>query len=247
MNINIAVVDDNLADSARLCSFIRSWFALTMREPGRISCYQCGTDMLRAFVSGYLHIIFMDIIMNDINGIETAHKIRALDPNVLIVFLTTSKEFVFEAFPVHAFDYIIKPCTQKKVNETLSEAYRILEADGPEVVIADTPLHVNRIASVEAQGHGVKINLADGKSLQSKTTFQETEQILSQYSCFIRCNRGIIVNMSYIASMTDRNFEMKDGRQFPIRINGASKIKEAFSQFLIFNMRGGTYGNNIRN
>ena len=129
--LNIAIVDDNPTDTARLRSFIRTWHESSSPLTLSTASYPSGEDMMRVFVPGSLQLVFMDILMGGTNGVDTARQIRRLDSEVLIVFLTTSRDFAFEAFPVHPFDYIIKPCTKKNVAGVLDEALRFLNAYDP--------------------------------------------------------------------------------------------------------------------
>ena len=63
---------------------------------------------MNTYVPGDFDLIFMDIYLNELNGIDIVRKIRQMDSKVMIVFLTTSKEYIFEAAPFHFFDYIFK-------------------------------------------------------------------------------------------------------------------------------------------
>ena len=96
--MNIAIVDDDLSDSMRLRSFIRTWFGAeeSLDVVPNITSYQSGEEML-------------------------------------IIFLTTSKEYAFDTFLLHPFDYIIKPCTKKNVSKVLAEAVRFLDAQDPKI------------------------------------------------------------------------------------------------------------------
>ena len=58
-------------------------------------------------------IYFLDIQMEKMNGVETAKKIRELDEESVIIFITGAKEYVFEAFDVAALHYLIKPVTDE--------------------------------------------------------------------------------------------------------------------------------------
>lgn len=241
LELNIAVVDDTLSDRLRLKSFIQSWFALSNRKPGGIITCSSGEEFLKCFEPKIFQIVFMDIIMNTLNGVETAMKIRAEDTELLIVFMTTSREYAFDAFPVHPFDYVLKPYSKKDVDRVLNEAVRVLSAEEPSVTVkvshSEYTIPVRLISSAVSRGHYVEINLADGKCLLSSMTFREAEKIFTDDSRFLLCNRGIIVNMSQIAAQENGVFIMKNGTRYPIRVNGQSKIKAAFYQYLIANMR----------
>ncbi|MBR0167875.1 MAG: hypothetical protein IJQ08_04335, partial [Synergistaceae bacterium] len=72
LELNIAVVDDTLSDVLRLKSFIRNWAYGSVHELSVIQSYTSGEEMLKDFSPKVFHIVFMDIIMGDMNGVETA-------------------------------------------------------------------------------------------------------------------------------------------------------------------------------
>ena len=244
MELNIAIVDDTLSDIIRLENFLRNWFYGSEHKLVRISSYANGEEILKDFEPKMFHIVFMDIIMGDINGVETARQLRLEDTELLIVFMTTSSEYAFKTFPIHPFDYVLKPYHQKDVEKVLNEAVRVLTATDPTVTIkiphSEYTIPMRLISSVVSnRNHTVEINLTDGKCVVSTMTFREIEKLFAEDSRFLLCNRGIIVNMSQISSQEKGVFVMKDGARYPIRVNGQSKITAAFSQYLISNMRAG--------
>ncbi len=241
MELNIAIVDDALADVIRLKNFIQTWAAYTENKIKEIISYSSGEEILKNFEPKKFQIVFMDIIMNNINGVQTAKLLRAEDVNILIIFMTTSKEYAFEVFPVHPFDYVVKPYTNKDVNKILDEAVRVLIAEDPSVTIkaahSQYKIPIRLISSLVSKNHNVEINLIDGKCLLSSMTFKEIEKLFAGNPNFLSCNRGIIVNMSQISSQENGVFVMKNGTRYPIRIREKSKITAAFSEYLIMNMR----------
>ena len=243
LELNIAVVDDTLSDVFRLKSFIESWFAASEHKLTGIMTFTSGEEMLRAFEPGMFQIVFMDIIMKKINGVETAKILRDYDMELLIVFTTTSREYAFDAFTVHPFDYVLKPYGKKDVSRVLDEALRYFTANDPTVTIkaghSEHIIPLRLISSVISNNHTVEIRLADGECISSTMTFRQAEKLFADDSRFLLCNRGIIVNMSEISSQENGVFIMKSGERYPIRVIGQSKIKAAFSQYLITNMRAG--------
>lgn len=246
MELNIALVDDTLSDIIRLENFVRNWFYGSEHKLAQIASYANGEEMLKNFEPKMFHIVFMDIIMGDINGVETAQQLRLEDTELLIVFTTTSREYVFKTFPTHPFDYVMKPYGKKEVEKVLDEAVRVLTAGDPTVTIkvphSEYKIPMRLISSVVSNNnHTVEINLIDGKCVISIMTFKEIEKLFSEDSRFLLCNRGIIVNMSQISAQEKGVFIMKDGTRYPIRVNGQSKLTAAFSQYLISSMRAGNH------
>ena len=242
MELNIAIVDDTLSDRLRLKSFIQNRFALSKHKLGEIITCSSGEEFLKCFEPKIFQIVFMDIIMNTLNGVETALQLRAEDTELLIVFITTSREYAFDAFPVHPFDYVLKPYSKKDVSKVLDEALRFFTASDPAVRIksarSECTIPLRLISSVVSNNHTVEIRLTDGKTISSTMTFRQAEKLFADDSRFLLCNRGIIVNMSEISAQEEGVFIMKNGTRYPIRVTGQSKIKAAFSQYLIQKLKG---------
>lgn len=135
LELNIAIADDTLSDVFRLKSFVESWFAAREHKLTGIMTFTSGEFMLKTFESKTFQLAFMDIIMDSINGVETARILRDYDTELLIVFTTASREHAFEAFPVHPFDYIVKPYSKKDVDRVLGEALCFLTANDSAVTI----------------------------------------------------------------------------------------------------------------
>lgn len=242
MELNIAIVDDTSSDVFRLKSFVESWFAASEHKLTGITAFTSGEEMLNAFEPKMFQLVFMDIIMKEINGVETARILRDYDTELLIVFTTTSREYAFDAFPVHPFDYVVKPYGKKDVDRVLDETLRFLTTNDPAVTIkaghSEYTVPLRLISSAVSNNHSVEITLTDGKIISSTMTFRQAEKLFAGDSRFLLCNRGIIVNMSQISAQEDGVFIMKNGERYPIRVIGQSKIKAVFSQYLIDNMRG---------
>ena len=75
MELNIAIVDDMKTDAVKLENFIRSYFFDNAHVLGRIDIYSSGEEMLKNFKPDLIHLVFMDIVMNEINGIDTAKQL----------------------------------------------------------------------------------------------------------------------------------------------------------------------------
>lgn len=123
MNLQTAIVEDSKPDAERLKQLLKKAFE---NENISCSCFASGDEFLRAgWREGY-QVVFLDICMEGTNGIETAQRLRAADPDLLIVFVTSSPEYVWDAFPVHPFDYLLKPYKEEKFEQLAGELRRVL-------------------------------------------------------------------------------------------------------------------------
>ena len=121
--MKIAICDDNevivhnVKSALSECKYISSQTS--------IEEFYSGENLMEAYKSGKtFNIVFLDIQMNQMNGIETAKKIKYLQKDVILIFLTGHNNYVNEAFRVQAFQYLMKPV---KREEILKEFKRALE------------------------------------------------------------------------------------------------------------------------
>ena len=247
--LNIAIVDDNRIDSEKLQRGINKWLFENYTKPFKIESFNDGEGILKTFESEKFQIIFMDIIMNNLTGIETAIKIRELDSKVLIVFTTTSKEFVFDAFPLHSFDYILKPYAPERLVYILSEAIKILQANEPYINVrvsrSNYKIPLKNISVILSNNHSVEVIMKNGQSMLSSMTFKDFQTLLAEQANFIECNRGIIINMDCVMSLNKdkESFIMKDGAQYAINVRRRKNILEIFTQYQISRLRSPKYEN----
>ena len=249
MELNIAIVEDSRPDSDRLRRDIQDWLSglpgISAEEGAgpSVLCYSSGEAMLERFEPGSVQLAFMDIRMGDLNGIETARRLRAEDPRLLIVFLTSSPEFAFDAFPIHPFDYLVKPYAVQRLRDVLDEAFRVLSADEPTVELRVArslyAVPLRQISAATSQGHSVEVILTDGRRLVCPMNFSEVEAALGADPRFLSCNRGVMVNMDQASFLEEGVLVMKDGVRWPLRVRGRAKVVAAFSQYQISRMRKG--------
>ena len=100
--MNIAIVDDRKTDSDRLVGFIDTYAEQHRLQWGAMDRFSSGEEFLGAFTAGKYDLIFLDIYMDGITGMETAKRIRRADHGCRIIFITTSPEFAVESYDVSA-------------------------------------------------------------------------------------------------------------------------------------------------
>ena len=244
MNLNIAVVDDTRLDAERLSRVVQYWLTEKQHDSGKLTHYSSGEELLNNFEAGKFNLVFMDILMNDLNGIDTARQIRLTDKHALLVFTTTSREFAFDAFPLHPFDYIIKPYESARLGQVMTEAVKFLNAPDPSINVRVSrsvySVPLKSILSVSARDHFVELTLTDGRCILCSMPFSELEAILKDDPRFLLCNRGVIINMDSVSSMTREKdvFIMSDGSRWALRVRGRAKLINDFTQYQIMRVKG---------
>jgi DNA-binding LytR/AlgR family response regulator len=227
MTLRIAICDDNFTDRQHLISLIKS-------ENSYCECtaYESGEMLLWDFENGTrFDIIFLDIFMEGMTGLAAAKQIRMIDSNVFLIFVSSSNDFYRESYDLYAFNYLLKPLTENKINEVLSRASEQLNRDADQVIrIAFMGnLHTVRYSQLlylSSEQHAVNFCLKNGKALKS---YGKLDDFISQLpiESFMRCHQSYIVNLNHVTAMTTSEFTLGDIR-IPI---SRSYSKQARSKY----------------
>ncbi len=227
--MKIALVDDEqkcLDEMAQIC-----------RDFGARRCCQMeivpflnGDAFLEAFKDGGYSAVFMDIYMDGIDGVAAALKMRNLDNKCILVFLTSSMDFMPDAFSCHAFEYITKPFSKQRIFKVLAEILEVLPPPQKYIeVISDrktVQVFLDEVASVATDAHYLDISLTDGKKLRCRMTMAEFVALTDRDSRFLPINKGIIINADYILEFEDNCCILENGTQFPIRVRDRLQIEQ---------------------
>ena len=238
MELRFAVVEDRLPDAQRLEGLLR----LAFGNGYILVCdhFESGDAFLQAFPSRAYQAVFLDICMEGTNGIDTARTLRRTDPDLPLVFVTSSPEYVWDAFPVHPFAYLLKPYKEEKFDHLAGELRRVLGRQQPEleVRIARQTVHLplKKIHYAMAQNHFVKVVTDDGECRAAANFAQVQEQLMTQPD-FLVCNRGIIINMSKVLRFDGECIEMLDGARLPVRQKDKKSLLAQFTQYQFRNMQ----------
>lgn len=232
--MNIAVCEDNIVDQDALCGCIRSYCENNCYEH-HISTFESAEDLLLAFVPGKFNIVFLDIYLHELTGIEAARRIRRLDPDCLLVMVTVSRDFALESYAVQAVSYVEKPVNQRKIDNALfmcrhefEKSSRLIKVPAERGGIIDIP--VSHIQYVEVYDKESVFHMG-GNIIKTRMPLDEVELRLGGEP-FLRCHRCYIVNMHYVEDVLQQDFLLKNGERVPIRKKGRMELKLIFTRFV---------------
>lgn len=232
--INIAIVDDLSMDSDTLKYYVQKYYSEKNTEI-QITVFSSGEEFAAHYKKGSYQLIFLDIYMKSINGMETAHMIRASGDTCALIFVTTSSEFAVSSYDVQADYYLLKPFEQNKLYGALERIHFQNSTDSRyiEVISDRMPVRVPIQSIVYADTYRNAIQLhTDAGILKSYQTFQTLEEMIQEYPCFLSCYRGCIVNMDRISEAQEDGFVMDNGEFVPVRKRGSNMIRKAYLQYL---------------
>ncbi|MBW9156940.1 LytR/AlgR family response regulator transcription factor [Clostridium tagluense] len=229
--LKIAVCDDEVYQRIPLIHMIKE--ALQLKNIQYLLYqYESGEELLQSKLE--IDLYFLDIRMNKLNGIETAKKIRETNEKAIIIFITALKKYVFEAFDVRAFHYILKPVVEEKLREVLYSTLAYFD-DTDKFILAktisqSTKILIKDILYIESQLRKIKIH----------TTYDVTEYYYKlsdieeelKDSNFFRCHKSYIVNLKYVRNYDSVFITLKTGEKIYVSKYKFPDFSKAFMYYL---------------
>lgn len=234
MDLRIAITDDLNSEREKLSSAIIAPFSKVGLNVGNIDEYTSGEELLRQFSAGRYDLIFLDIYMGGMSGVETAKRIRTLDKNVMLVFVTTSNEFASESYAVKANFYLLKPVRAESIRQLAETVAQQLNNTGCAAALPDgTVIPLSSLVYTSCSGDYVNVFLVGNEPLKIRTTHKIMEESLSKYEGVISCNKGMLVSLANVARIDGENFLMINGDTVPISRRKMTQIKNDYTRFVL--------------
>lgn len=232
--MRIAIVDDEAAQRAALVGQIAQ--SLKGRElTGELSEYESGEDFLAAAKQSPFGLVFLDIYMQGMDGVETAKRFRQFEPGCPLVFTTTSTDHALDGYRVRALQYLVKPYDASEIAALFDELSRRLPPPEQFLEVKEgrqsVRLRQRDILWADNYQHQVHIHLADGKTVTARMTFGEFSSLLIQDRRFFVCGRGVLVNLAQAKDFDGRSFALP-GAQIPVSRDLADRARAAFGEWL---------------
>lgn len=223
--MDIAIIEDEASCCKQLESLLESW-SIEHNIMISISCYETGIGLLSDNFQKY-KLIFLDIDMPEISGMETAKELRQNGYNSYIIFVTAHNEYVYEGYHVRALDYILKPITPKALENCLNPVLHELESS---TYILRTATSIEKIpySSIIAfatQGHYIEI-ITKQYTYRQKISLKVLKQLLPED--FIQCHRTLIVNINHVVKLSGNNLYLTNQTVYPISKQYMESIQNAF-------------------
>ena len=229
--LKIAVCDDSPLFLEETTTYIKVWASGTGHRV-QIFSYDNGDALIEAHKACHMDIIFLDILMPLLNGLDTARELRQQDRSVSIVFLTSSPEFALESYEVKAQGYLLKPVSQEKITSELNEiAMHIYEE--PKNLLLKTTMgyqkqYFHDIEYIEAQNKRVLFHLQSGQILEVPEPLNHFEQQLLYTDGFFKCHRSYLVYLPNVNHFTNTEITTRSGQKIPIARGYGKAFKEAY-------------------
>ena len=235
--LQIAICDDLEEERVILSRMLRNY----ARRQGlslQVHFFVSGEELLQSVRrANACQVLFLDIYMPGISGVETARRLRAAGYGASIVFATTSTDHGVDSFEVGASDYLVKPFRQEEVDRALDwclehmpEPLRSLS------VYAEREPQEFPLASVlyiEVLGHQSHIHTLR-QTVVVRKSLDDLERAVDSPD-FFRCHRSFLVNLGHVERIESSDFLMSDGARIPISSANRPRARNIFTDWIYRN------------
>lgn len=234
--MRICYCEDEIAQAKLLKKQVENWAGINNVNI-HMELFESAEEFLFKAEQFDYDLIFLDISMNKMNGMELAKKIRETDEKVVLVFITSDQSFVFDGYEVGAYRYLLKPIVEKKLYEILSYVecnLREKTVDDMVIKIKNENVRIafDEILYLEVQGHYVKIHRDSAETLSIKVSFSELLKTINQYKekCVL-AHRSYAVNIVKISRIGRTECTLVNGEKIPISRSAYKGLNDAFIKY----------------
>lgn len=232
-DISIAICDDEPNDLDALETRTKELLEAE-KIPGGVSGFRDALSLLTSIENGEkFDILFLDVMMEGLNGIDLAASLRGLGSDAAIVFISTNREMALLGYEVSAVRYLAKPVQREKLREAL--LYCCRKRLARKEILLPTPdgqhrIPVSDLIYIEPWERGTRLILVDGEC-KASAKISELERLLPK-DRFMFCHRTLLVNLAFVQSIRYCELTLKNGQTLPVSRYRQAQVKESLLRYL---------------
>lgn len=226
--MKIAICDDEKVFVKRISEYL-------LQQPDcTVDCFYSPLDLLEKYRLGERYdVIFLDVVMDDFDGISAARQLRNYDRHAILVYLTAYSEYAVDGYEVKAFRYLLKPISKQDVLRVMDEIRREL-CNSKKILLktaeCELLLTLDSILYLEANDKDTTVycdndSVTLRKSLNSLTT-------LFPDSLFFRIHRKYLVNLTHVREFDDTRLTLDCGATLPISRRQSRSFHDAMTSYI---------------
>lgn len=228
----IAIIDDDTDCMNLLCDYVNRYQDENNMHIG-IDKFTSGMQLLIEYKQFY-DVIFLDIQIPHMNGMDVAKSIRDLDPNVIIIFVTNTPQFAVKGYEVNAFDYMIKPVDYFLFSTRLRAAIGTIDSAKEYGIIVpwkdgNRRIKAKDVIFIEVRDHLIHVHTRDEEYIMTGI-LKELEDRLKLYN-FIKCNKSYLINVRHIKSIRSDVVELNYNHILRVSRARRKSVQEAFIEY----------------
>lgn len=205
----IAIVEDEAAVREQLAGYVQR-YTRQYGTPFEVTEFADGMEILEDYRPQF-DIIFLDVEMKHLDGMETARRIRERDGGVLIVFITNMAQYAIRGYAVGALDYVLKPVPYFAFSQQLQKVEAQLRRRTRHYLAVPVEGGLRRLDTsciyyIESEGHRVHFYTEEG-DFAAPGALKALEEKLADRP-FARCNSGYLVNLAQVQAVQQNTVEV---------------------------------------
>lgn len=214
--LHIVICDDEKYMSDKIRRMVSDFFRRKNMEI-EISQFSGGEELLK--YDRTIDILFLDIQMNGIDGMETARKLRSRKFKGFLIFITVLEEMVFQSFEVQAYDYLVKPIEEGRFDKTMERLMDSMRNAGETSLLVQkgyesSIISFDDIVFCEIIDRKVYLHLVSSEIVDFYERIEKLETKLD--GRFFRCHRSFLINLKYLKSYKNGIAYMENGEEIPV-------------------------------
>lgn len=231
--MKIAICDDNM----NYINIIENYIDKFKKTAVECDAYISGEELVYAYRENEerYDVIFLDMEMEQLNGIETANHIREFDEHVIIVFVTSHTEYMRDSFKCAPFRFLVKPVAEEEFKADFYDIYKKLSKQRKVYAFTENKakirLFCDDIIYCESQDHWIWIRTKQQTYKICKSLNEVHEQLGKEMFC--RVHKSFIINLLYIKTIKDNSAELYHcDKPIPISRSYKKAVLEEYTNFL---------------
>lgn len=237
--MRIAICDDLKEDREYLSCALKEYFFENDMNM-EVDIFRSGEEFLEKADSKNYDLMFLDIYMENITGVDVARKVRETNLKSQIIFTTTSLEHGADSYEVDAFYYLVKPIAKQKLKEVLDKfcammfKVRSIEVKSGRTMVS---IFLSDITYIESIGKKSRIHTKQGEDVEASMGISEIWDMLPKND-FCKPIRYAIVSLWEIKSMPSDEILLNNGAIISVSRNERQNVRNAFADFKWRKLRG---------
>jgi len=219
IKVYIAICDDQVSELENLINLLHIWQE-EHHTTLRYKTFRNAAELLNAAETEGFTLYLLDVMMPVTDGMAAAREIRSFNETVDIVFLTSSPDFAYASYGVHALDYLLKPIQPEMLFPILSRLSLREQALPDDLLLKSGAtlirVPVSQLTYVEVMNKHLYFNLNDGTVREVSGTLKQCESLLHSHPEFKQIHRSYIVNMRQIVELSPNAVKTVSGKNLPV-------------------------------
>ena len=228
--MKIGLCDDDLQ--------IRTQLLILCKKLGYndISQFESGEKLLSSNIYLSLTLLFLDIEMKDMTGIEVKNILEKSSPFTLIIFITSHNEQIKDAFGRNVISFISKPFSEISIRHNIEKAAYLSHNFLPVKIDDNIAVPCEEILYLCSEQKYSIFHTKNGNSFSSRKSMKEWAKELEEFN-FCPISRSIIINLKHYKKIQEKKVILHNGISFPISRRYTNLLKQKFDEYVLNMLR----------